>query len=172
MVRNTHQFLVSIQPHVIPSAIIKSVKGRLQHAIRDELPQAFKRNYRLESVGETNNETLQRYVGRQAERHAMADDRVQRLIESLQYFDNAVDLADLQYSAHGQYIVNLHLVFENRERLSDIREDALRRTRDMIIRASQEQGHRLARIGLASNHVHMLLGCGLEQARLPWGSAS
>jgi REP element-mobilizing transposase RayT len=160
------QFFVSTKPHVAPSAIIKSVKGRLQHALRDEMPRLFKRNYRLESVGETNNETLQNYVGRQAQRHAMADDRIQARMESLQYYDSTVDLSALQYSAHGQYIVNFHLVFENRERLSEVREDALRRTRDMIIRASQKKSYRLARIGLASNHVHLLLGCGLEHDAL------
>ena len=133
------QFFVSTKPHVAPSAIIKSVKGRLQHALRDEIPQLFKRNYRLESVGETNNETLQSYVGRQAQRHAMADERIHARMESLQYYDSTVDLSALQFSAHGQYIANLHLVFENRERLSDVREDALRRTRDMIIRASQKK---------------------------------
>ena len=163
---NTHQFFVSTKPHVSPSAIIRSVKGRLQHAIQDEVPQAFKRNYRLESVGEVDTDTLQSYVDRQAQRHPMAEERVQLRIESLQYLDSRVDLSALQYSGHGQYVANLHLVFENRERLADVREESLRRTRDIIIRASQKHGYRLARVGLASNHVHILLGIGLEEAVL------
>ena len=110
----------------------------------------------------SGRETLQSYVGRQAQRHATADEHIRARMESLQYYDSTVDLSALQFSAEGQYIANLHLVFENRERLSDVREDALRRTRDMIIRASQKKSYRLARIGLASNHVHLLLGCGLE----------
>lgn len=166
---DTHQFFVSTQPPVVPSEIIRSIKGRLQHAVRDQVPKAFRRNYRLESVGEANNATLQAYVRRQPERHRMADPGVQSRIESLQYFDPQVDLAAVQQSAHGQYIANLHLVFENRERLMDIREESLRKTREMIIGVSRKKGYRLARIGLVANHCHVLLGCGVIESPLEIG---
>jgi REP element-mobilizing transposase RayT len=45
------QFFVSTQPHVAPSALIRSVKGRLQHLIRQRVPKALQRNYCLRSIG-------------------------------------------------------------------------------------------------------------------------
>ena len=38
------QFFVSTKPHVSPSELIRSVKGRLQHLIRAQVPKAFQRN--------------------------------------------------------------------------------------------------------------------------------
>lgn len=170
-INNTHQFLLSTEPAVVPAAIVKSVKGRLQNAIHLECPDVFRRSYRLTSVGETNGPTLQDYVGRQAQHHRMADARVQQRLESLQFHDPAVDLAELQYSAHGQYLVNLHLVFENRDRLQDIREESLRKTRDMVIGVARKNDYRLARIGLTGNHFHILLGCRVTDDAISLGLA-
>jgi REP element-mobilizing transposase RayT len=162
----THQFLLSTHPGIAPQEVIRSVKGRWQHALRSTIPKMFKRNYRLDSVGEANNNMLQSYVDGQAQRHAVADDRIQRFITSCQFFDADVDLGELQRSAHGQYIANLHLVFENRQRLSETREEGLCRTRDALIRAARKEGYRLARIGIVCNHVHLLMGCGLTETPL------
>jgi REP element-mobilizing transposase RayT len=167
----THQFLLSTQPSVVPWAIARSVKGRLQYLLRDTGPRVFRRNYWLQSVGQANCETLQHYVGRQALRHAMADAAVQQMLESLQYHDASVDLETPQSGPHGRYLVNYHFVFENRERLSDIREDVLKRTRNMIVRAAAKHNHRLARVGLTSNHFHVLLGCGLSEDPLSIGAS-
>jgi hypothetical protein len=57
------QFLASTTPAVTPSNTLRSIKGRLQHLLRETLPRAFRRNYRTESVGEVNNGVLQKYVG-------------------------------------------------------------------------------------------------------------
>lgn len=155
---STHQFFLSTLPSVAPMAIVRSVKGRLQNLLRTMGCKVFRRNYWLQSVGQANSETLERYVGRQAGRHRMADCRVQRLLKSLQYCDDSVDLSEVQASSYGRYLVNYHFVFENADRLSDIREDALKCTRQLIVRAAGKHRHRLARIGLTSNHFHLLLG--------------
>jgi REP element-mobilizing transposase RayT len=71
------QFFVSSRPDRSLSAIVASVKGRLQYFVRDQFPRAFRRNYRIESVGSAKAETLDSYVGNQTTRHAMADPRLQ-----------------------------------------------------------------------------------------------
>lgn len=163
------QFFTSTKPHVAPAQVIRSVKGRLQNLIRDELPKAFRRNYRIESVGEVNNGVLQAYVAGQADRHRMAEARVQELFESLQLFDPQVDLSKVRYSAHGQFLHNLHLVLENAGHLHDVREEALQAMRNMIAGMSAKKGFLLSRAGIVSNHLHLLIGCDVSHAPLEVG---
>jgi REP element-mobilizing transposase RayT len=153
------QFMISTLPEVSPSAAIRSVKGRLQHLLRHQIPQAFRRNYRLESVGEVNNRVLQAYVTGQVQRHPMADSRVAQRLAQLQFHDDRVDLSVLRYSAHGQFIFNLHLVLENAGHLHDVRQEALAGLRAMLVRACDKKSWLLSRIGMVSNHMHVLLGC-------------
>lgn len=165
----THQFLLSAIPKVAPPNATRSIKGRLQYLLRQSAPKIFKRNYRIESVGETNNRTLQEYVGKQPERHKMADPDVQARLDHFQYFDEAVDLSTIRFSAHGQFLYNLHFVFENRERLNDLRPESLETTRNMILAGLKKRDCRVSRIGLAPNHVHVLAACALEQSPLELG---
>lgn len=155
------QLFVSSLPHLSPANIVASVKGRLQYLVRDQFPRAFRRNYRIESVGAANAETLERYVGKQMDRHPMADPRVQQLFERLQFNDPAVDLSQIQTSSSGQYVHNLHVVLENNEGWHECREQVLVATREMIVKSSRAKKYRLSRIGLVSNHIHITLGCGV-----------
>ena len=59
---NVIQFLISSQAMVAPSAVVRSVKGRLQYLIRDQIPKAFRRNYHIQSIGEANDKILDGYV--------------------------------------------------------------------------------------------------------------
>ena len=77
----------------------------------------------------------------------------------LQFFDEAANLKEPQFSNHGRYLHNLHIVIENRDHLHNVHEDVLRKLRSMIIRSCAQKQHLLARIGLVSNHMHLLLGC-------------
>jgi REP element-mobilizing transposase RayT len=158
------QFLISSQPDVPPSQIVRSIKGRLQHLVRKSVPKAFQRNYGIYSVGEANNACLDAYVGNQPSRHPMADSRIHERIKSLQYIDENVNLEEPRLSSHGQFLQNLHIVLENREHRHDSREATLLAIRSMIIRCCLKKQHLLARIGLLSNHVHVLLGCGVDES--------
>jgi REP element-mobilizing transposase RayT len=158
------QAFASSKPHVSPAAIIASFKGRLQYLVRREIPRAFRRNYRIESVGAANAATLDGYVGSQATHHPMADPRVQQQFLQLQFHDASTDLGQIQYSSSGQFLHNLHLVLENAEGWRECREPVLVATREMIIRSSVAKQFRLARIGLVSNHLHITVGCGIQDA--------
>lgn len=153
------QFMVSSRPHVSPADVVRSVKGRLQYLMRAIKPKIFQGTYNILSVGEANNDCLSAYVAKQPQRHRMADPRVQKQIELLQFFDEAANLKEPQFSNHGRYLHNLHIVIENRDHLHNVNEDLLRKLRSMIIRSCEQKQHVLARIGLVSNHMHLLLGC-------------
>jgi hypothetical protein len=55
-------FFLSTKPSVTPPDIVKSVKGRLQHLLKNSVPKAFRRNFSLTSVGEARGEVVESYV--------------------------------------------------------------------------------------------------------------
>jgi len=141
-----HLFLVSTKPHVAPPALVKSVKGRLQHLIRDRHPDAFRRNFSLTSVGEVRREVVEDYVANQLGHHRMADSRMQERLAKFQLTFPEVDLSQPQFSSHGRYLCNLHLVLVHDGRWMELDETRLTMTRDMLLKAAKRKGHRLSRI--------------------------
>ena len=159
---NVWLFLLSTKPSVAPPQIIWSVKGRLQNLIRQTHPKAFRRNFSLTSIGDVKREAVEAYVADQLGHHRMADDRVQERLAQFQVTFPEVDLSQPAFSAHGQYIYNLHLVLVHQQRWCEVREDRLEATRDMIIRVAREKDHRLSRISLCADHLHLTMGCPYE----------
>ncbi|KAA1261196.1 Transposase IS200 like protein [Rubripirellula obstinata] len=155
---NTIQFLASTRPESSPSDIVRSVKGRLQYLIRDQNPKAFRRNYHIQSVGEANSNVLDQYVAGQTAKHPIADDAVQARIEAAQFHDESVDLSKTSIGTYGKYLNSLQVVVENAESWHEVRDSQLQRVRRVIVRACEKKPWRLSRIGLLSNHVHVLLG--------------
>jgi len=157
-------FFVSTRPHVSPSGLVRSVKGRLQHAIRGRAPKALRRNYGLRSIGSVKRSVVEDYVARQPARHPMADSEVQRRLAPFQRTYPDVDLAKPSYSAHGMYWYNLHLVLVNQERWKETRAAVLSRLSEMIDVAAAKHDERLSRVGLLPDHIHMTLGCPIERS--------
>jgi REP element-mobilizing transposase RayT len=160
----TGQFFVSTRPDVSPAAMVRSIKGRLQYLVRDAIPQLWQRHYGITSVGDANNDVLQGYVGRQVEHHPQADPRIVERLSQAQFQDVAVDLAALRSSSHGRFTHSLHLVLENVEHLTDVRQEWLEVSRTMVIAACRKKGWLLSRLGLVGNHLHALLGCDVTDA--------
>ena len=94
----------------------------------------------------------------------MADDTLQERIEAIQFHDKAVDLSKPCIGTYGQYLNSLQIVLENAESLHEVRETQLMRVRNVIARACRKKEWRLSRIGLLSNHVHVLLGAGVTES--------
>ena len=161
---NVVQFFLSTQPSTAPAEIVRTVKARLQYLIRHELPKAFRRNYHIQSVGDAKSSVLDEYVARQTSRHPMADPRVQDLLEACQYSDDSVDLARLRIGTHGQFLNSLHVVLENADGWNEIREVALSKIQSSIRSSAKNEGWRLSRIGLLSNHIHNLLGVAVTES--------
>jgi REP element-mobilizing transposase RayT len=161
---NSHLFLLSTKPAVRPRDIVKSVKGRLQHELQATIPKAFRRHFSLGSVGNVRREVIERYVADQLGHHRMADDRVQDLLAEFQLTFPGVDLSTPQRSTHGQYVHNLHLAMVHYDRWCEVRRDRLETTRDMVLRVARAKGHRLSRVSLYADHLHVTLGCGYEES--------
>ena len=159
---NVQFFLLSSRPDVSPPQIVKSVKGRLQNLIQRQAPQAFRRNFRLTSVGDANRETIEAYVRGQLGHHRMADERVDQMLANFQFEFSDVDLSIPERSAHGEYLCNLHIVLVHAERWNEVRADRLQRTADMILKAARAKGHRLSRLSLLTDHVHFTAGMSYE----------
>jgi hypothetical protein len=160
----TQQFLVSTQPFAAPPAIVKSVKGRLQHLLQATLPNAFRRNFSLTSVGNSRREVVEAYLTNQLGHHWMADSRVQERLEQFQFRFPEVDLSQPQFSSHGRYLYNLHLVLVHDGRWMDVEEARLAVTRDMFLKAAMKKDHRLSRLAILGDHLHATLGCGYAES--------
>jgi REP element-mobilizing transposase RayT len=158
------QFLVSTKPNVSPQFIAQRVKGRLQHLIRRTMPNAFRRNYSIRSLGSTRAEKLDAYLASQLAHHPMADERVQQRFERYQIYHPEIDLLVARHTSHGVFSYNLHLVFVNAERWREIRDESLCQIRDMLETASRSKGHLLQRAGLLPDHIHFTLGCEVAES--------
>ena len=156
---DTSQFHLSTVPSMNPQAMTRSVKGRLQHLVRDDLPKAFKRNYAVRSVGSVRRDVIENYVSSQLDHHRMADARVQKRLERYQLLNDDVVLAAPGVGSHSRYWYNLHVVLVNDGRWMEIRDDTLSAIRDAVVATSEKWGHRIARAGILPDHLHLVLGC-------------
>jgi len=163
---NVGQFFLSSQPQVAPSGILRSVKGRLQHAVRDLVPKAFRRNYSLHSVGSAKREVVEQYVEGQLGHHPMADPNVQKRMAKYQITNREADLSKVRYSSYGQFRYNLHLVIVNRARDVQIDDDVLSAVQTMIRNAARKKGHLLSRGRILADHIHLTLGCDVKESPL------
>ncbi len=158
------QFLLSTAPDVAPSQFVRSVKGRLQHLVRDERPKAFRRNYGFRSVGSVGRDAIEDYVRSQVKHHPMADPDVQQRLERFQIRCRDVDLSQPQSSGHAVYSYNLHVVFVHDSRYMQIREGPLQTVHEMILNVSASRGYRLSSAGVVPDHIHLAVGCNARQA--------
>jgi REP element-mobilizing transposase RayT len=161
---NASQFFVSTKPHVSLQQLIRSVKGRLQHQIRERSPKPFQRNYCLRSIGSATRSVVEAYVASQLGHHRMADPNVQRRLARFQRYYAGVDLSKPSFSAHGEYWHNLHLVFVHEDRWMEIRESVLGRLLAVIEGAARKHGHRLSRAAVLPDHIHLTLGCDISES--------
>lgn len=151
-------FLLSTLPHVRPIDIARSVKGRLQHLVRDRWPKAFQRNYDLRAVGSTKRDKLEAYVASQLRQHPPADERLRAMFADLQIIQPDVDLSQPRFTSHARYWCNLHLVLVHDWRWCETRAEVWIEVREMIRRASAPKGHLVSRVGIVPDHLHMTLG--------------
>ena len=153
---NVELFLLSTQPDVSPPQVVKSVKGRLQYAVQAHAPRAFRRNFRLSSLGDANREAIENYVSRQLGHHRMADPRMDARLAEFQFDFPDVKLNVPQCSAHAQYSYYLHVVLIHAER--EVHRGRVQITADMARRVAGTKSHRLSRLGLLGDHLHLTLG--------------
>jgi REP element-mobilizing transposase RayT len=162
LANGTELFLVSTTPKVAPPAIVKSIKGRLQHTMRPLMHVAFRRNFRLTSVGESSLADVEQYVAKQLDHHALADPRTEEALRDFQLVFPSVDLSGPVNSAHGQYAIALHIVLVHAERWRTASTNYLSVTRDAVLAVAERKAHRLSRLALLPDHVHFTVGSDYE----------
>jgi REP element-mobilizing transposase RayT len=158
------QFFVSTKPHVDPSGIIRSVKGRLQNLLNAEVAKAFQRNYCIRSIGQATRTVVEEYVAGQLGHHQMAEPRVQEMLLKFQRSFDGIDLSQPSFSSHGQFWNNLHLVLVNDWRYAEINEQRLACLSDIIDCTAASHGDRLSRVGLLPDHIHLTMGCSMDRS--------
>jgi len=161
---NVVRLLLSTQPSVAPSQIVKLVKGRLQHLLKTSVPKAFRRNFSLTSIGDAHRKEIESYVSSQLGHHPLADRRVEQRFQEFQFAFLDVDPSAAQFSSHGRYIYGLHLVLVNDARWREIREDQLVTTRDMFFKSAHKKSHRVSRLAILPDHLHATLGCNFDES--------
>ena len=85
----------------------------------------------------------------------------------MQHFQLAyreVDLSQPSRTAHGLYWYNLQLVFVNDGRWMETRESEIRKWCEMIGHVAFKGEHRLSRLSLLCDHVHLVIGCKIDQS--------
>jgi REP element-mobilizing transposase RayT len=157
-------FLVSTKPSVSPTEIARSIKGRLQYLVRDQRPKAFQRNYCIRSIGSTRRDKLEAYLGSQVEHHPMADPRVAEQFAKYQICNPAVDLSQARFSHHAKFWYNLHISLVHEQRYREVDDRVWTKVCKMINMSSQKKGHLLSRAGILPDHLHMTIGCGLQES--------
>jgi REP element-mobilizing transposase RayT len=156
------QFLISTTPAVPPPQIVKSVKGRLQHTLRPVAACEFRRNFRLTSLGDARLEIVEDYVARQLIRHPLADGASSQSMEQFQMTYPDTDLSQPVNSAHGQYVIALHIVLVHAERWRTCEASFHTVTKDAIHATAAKKGHRISRIAILADHVHLTAGVGYQ----------
>ena len=144
--------------------ILKSVKGRLQHLLRPQMRLAWRRNFRLTSVGDANIATVENYVAKQLDHHPLASAKSQQNLADYQWQDPAIDLAQPVFSSHGQFVLALHLVFVHSERWRNVSSDFVQKTQRAILQTATKKGQQISRLSILADHVHFTLRFGYDSS--------
>ena len=94
----------------------------------------------------------------------MATSKSQSIFENLNFKDESVDLAAERKTDHGSYWYNLHVVLVHLERWCDVKRSRLERVQQVILNNAKKKSWLVSRSSLLADHVHIALGCGLEES--------
>ena len=94
----------------------------------------------------------------------MVDVRVDQRLKKFQIHCPDVDLSKPRRTTHAQYWYNLHVVLVNDCRYMEVRDDVLDLIHQMILDASAAKGHLLSRAAIVPDHIHLTLGCSLDES--------
>jgi len=137
--KNAQLFFLSTTPEVVPSEIVRSVKGRLQYLIRETIPKAF-------------------------QHHQMADPVVQKRFEEVGRFENAdIDLAAEESNAYGRFRIAYHFVFTRPQRWSAIDSQSIRAWKSVAVQSVEKHGGRVAECSVLADHMHVLVKAPMSQ---------
>jgi REP element-mobilizing transposase RayT len=159
------RILASVLPWVSPIDFAGRVKGRLQHALRKNQTQAkFSRKLAVCTVGEMQRMTVEKYIENQVAHEGFADARFEAFLQQFTVVDDTVDLVEPTRSRSGRYWYNLHLVLVVRDRFRIMDAGRLGKLRDGSLRIAELKGHRISRLSVMPDHLHVALRANIDHS--------
>ncbi len=158
------QLLFSTTPKVSPEYLAARAKGRLDYAIRGaQLGYHFRRKVSVRAVGENTTRDVDHYLATQISNARFVDPHFAAFLERFSFEDPKVDLNEPVTSARGRYWYSLHLVLVVTERFALHDEATLQAIRDVVPRIASKHRHRIKRMALMPDHMHVALVGHFEQ---------
>lgn len=152
-------FVASLTPQVSPVLFTQRMKGRLQYALRRYgVPTAFSRKFSMRSIGEAHRKAIEPYIAGQVDKEQFASEQFKKFLQQFTVCNHDVDLGKPATSAHGRYWYNLHLVLVIGGRIQIDDADFLGRVRNTCFRIAEVKKHRISRLSVMPDHLHIALG--------------
>lgn len=150
--------LTSSTPEISPTFLAARIKGRLQHALRNNgTPTKFSRKLSVSTVGHNRRDEVEFYVRNQVEREPWADPQFKEFLRQFTVTSNTVDLSTPTATDSGRYWYNLHLVLVIRDRAKITNEDWLETLRDTTLRIAEARQDRISALSVMPDHLHIAL---------------
>jgi len=158
------EFRTSSKPELAPMKMVECIRSRLQNLVRDQIPRALNRDFRLRSLGPLTRRAIEDYVATELEFDSQTDEETQAGLKQYQIVQHDVDLSQPQRTASATYCYNLHIVLEIEQGHEEQRSDFLMGIRDMILEVGRTRRHLLSRAAILPDHIDLTLGCPLEES--------
>jgi REP element-mobilizing transposase RayT len=155
----------SATPEVSPVFLATRVKGRLQHAFRQEgKPIKFSRKLALRTIGHNTRETVESYIRKQLDREKMADLRYEDRLRSHAINDPTVNLSLTTETGSGRYWYNLHLVLVVADRYRMGWDQEGKNLSVICQKIAQKKGYSISTLSLMPDHLHIALRGNVEDS--------
>lgn len=150
------QLTFQAEPAVAPVFLATRVKGRLQHALRQEgAPVAFSRKVAVRALGDNRSPAVEAYLRNQTVRAELMDERYRATLRAAGFEDPGVELSAPTPTRSGRYWFNLHCVAVTAGRFRIGKEDFLDKVRSGVFAWAGETGCRLKAFAPMPDHVHV-----------------
>lgn len=152
------QITFSAKPHVSPVFLAARVKGRLQHALRQQgKPLQFSRKLAVRSIGDNTRADVEAYIARQVDKESFADAGFREQMREFTLERPSVNLAEPTATDSGHYWYNLHIVLVVAERQRIVDRHQLAIVRDTSLRIAAKKGWAISRLSVMPDHLHVAL---------------
>ena len=153
------QILFSARHDVAPVIFVARIKGRLQHALRQNgTPVKFSRKVAFRCLGENTSKIVTGYLRKQVSKEGFIDPRFEKRMQKFTVVHDDVDLSEPFASVRGRYWYNLHLVLVVDGRMQFKITEPLAKLRDGCLRIARQKGYRLKSVAVMLEHIHISLG--------------
>jgi len=153
------QILFSARHDVAPVVFAARIKGRLQHALRQNgTPVKFSRKVAFRCLGNNTSDVVTGYLRKQVSKEGFVDPRFEKRMQEFTVVRDDVDLAEPFATVRGRYWYNLHLVLVVDGRVQFKMTEPLAKLRDGCLRIASQKGYRLKSVAVMLEHIHISLG--------------